>query len=183
MTQKELSEFDARVQEDKFSKFHGNLISAPVRKDSYLPESCGDLNTDISSPKTKTLLSVEKCRVSQPVRRPAGQTSAELCLIHLNEFNSIFNSRESVLSMTVASGARVASPGLTQDCSAREVVTEEVSRTYDAALLTQAATEVDFEWKKLPDLMGSLVDFSQKEEVDYFWVRISVFDPGICKKP
>merc|ERR1712074_32536 len=84
-TQKELPDFDARVQEEKFSKFSGNLISVPVRKDSYLPESCGDLNTDISSPKTKTLFFVEKCRVShsKPVRGPAGQTSAELlCLIH-----------------------------------------------------------------------------------------------------
>ena len=60
---------------------------------------------------------------------------------------------------------------------------EELSRTCDAALKTQAATEVDLEWKKLPDLMDSLVDFSQKEEVDYFWVRIRVWDPGICQKP
>ena len=138
-----------------------------MSKDSYLPESCGDLNTDISSPKTKTLLSVEKCRVShsKPVRGPAGQTS-----------------RESVLSLTVASGAK-APPGLTQDCSPREVVPEELSRTCDAALETQAATEVNLEWKNWTDLMGSLVDFSQKEEVDYFWVRIRVFDPEIRKKP
>ena len=54
-TQKELPDFDARVQERKFSKFSGNLISAPVRKDSYLSETCGDLNTDISSPMCLTL--------------------------------------------------------------------------------------------------------------------------------
>ena len=77
----------------------------------------------------------------------------------------------------------MAPPGLTQDCSAREVVPEELSRTCAAALGIQPATEVNLEWKNWTDLMGSLVDFSQKEEVDYFWVRIRVFDPGICKKP
>ena len=168
-----------------FSKLHGNLNSAPVHKDSYLSEACGDIHTDISPPLTKTLF-LEKCCVSYctPVRGPAGQfTSAELlCLIHLREFNTIFNSRESVLSLTVASGAK-APPGLTQDCSPREVVPEELSRTCDAALETQAATEVDLEGKNLPDLMGSLVGFSQKEEVDYFWLRIRVWDPGICQKP
>ena len=144
MTQKELSNFDARVQEEIFSKFHGNLNSAPVRKDSYLSEACGDLHTDISSPITKTkTLFVEKCRVShsKPVRRPAGHfTSVELlCLIHLWEFKTIFDSRESGLSLTDASGAK-APPELTLDCSPREVVPEELSRTCDANLGAQAST-------------------------------------------
>ena len=117
------------------------------------------------------------------MRGPAGNfTSAELLhLIHLWESKILFDSRaKSVLSLTDALGAK-APPRLTLDCSPREVVPEELSRTCDAALETQAATEVDLEWKNSPDLMDSQVVFPQKEEVDFFWVRLRVWDPGIAK--
>ena len=163
-----------------FSKFHGNLNSAPVRKDSYLPKTCDDLQTDISSPitQTKTLFVAKNCRVAhfKPVREPAGHfTSAELLhLTHFLEFKILFDSRaKSGLSLTDSLGAK-APPGLTLDCSPKEVMPVELSKTCDAALGTQASTEVDIEWKNSPDLMDSQVVFPQKKEVDFFMVRLRV---------
>ena len=115
------------------------------------------------------------------MRGPAGHfTSAELLrLIHLWESKILFDSRaKSGLSLTDALGAK-APPGLTLDYSPREVVAVELSRTCDAALGTQASTEVDLKWKHSPDFMDSQVVFPRKEEVDFLWVRLRVWDPGI----
>ena len=55
-----------------------------------------------------------------------------------------------------------------------------MSKTCNAALGTQVSTEVDLEWKNSPDLMDSQGVFPQKEVVDFFWVRLRVWDPGIA---
>ena len=180
----------------EFSKIQ-TLTPAPVCKDdsSCLPQSCvlqPDLHADISSSntKTKTLFVTENHRV--PVRKPAGYlTSAELWgLIHFLEFNNLFDSRgkcEPCLTDDLGAKAPpdLTIPKMTSVCFPREVMPVDLSRTCKAPLGTQASAEmivkVDLEWMDSPDYKTSQVIFPQKEDVDFFWVRLRVWDPGIAK--